>query len=253
MSQKRNHHFSTNIDKIKIAIIIATYNRKNGKTPSYLKRSVESILKQKHTNWDLIIVGDKYEPFNDLISQINEFKLKTDNKIIYLDNQMVERDFIQDKNKLWNSAGATSINMGLKYARDNNYIYYAHLDDDDYWSDNHLYEIANIYNQYPNCVFVNTKSTYGNSYLPLENMNIFENNRLPIPIGVIHSSFSFRIDILPFYYKTALDKFGIDEPSDAKMLQQIKTFLENNKQYSSIYISELTFYHDIEGEAKGYI
>jgi hypothetical protein len=66
----------------------------------------------------------------------------------------------------------------------------------------------------------------------------------------IHSSFSFRIDILPFYYKTALDEVGIDEPSDANMLQQIKTFIENNKQYSSIYISELTCYHDIEGETR---
>ena len=104
--------------------------------------------------------------------------------------------------------------------------------------------------KYPNCIFTNTKSTYVNSYLPIENMDIFENNRLPIPNGTIHSSFSFRIDILPYYYKTALDEFGINEPSDANMLQQIKTFLENNKQYSSIYISELTCYHDFEGEVR---
>ena len=39
-------------------------------------------------------------------------------------------------------------------------------------------------------------------------------------------------------------------PSDANMLQQINNFLKKNKQYSSIYVPELTCHHDIEGEAK---
>ena len=241
-----------NYDNIhnKIIIIIATYNRPKGTTPFYLRRSLDCIINQINKNWDLIIVGDKYEPYNNLLSIIDEYKNKTDNKIICLNNLNVERDYIKTKRNLWHCAGATSINVGLKYARDNNYIYYAHLDDDDYWTNNHISLLLDTYNKYPNCVFVNTKSTHVHSYLPLENMNIFENNRLPIPQATIHSSFSFRIDILPFYYKTALDEFGINEPSDANMLQQIKTFIENNKQYSSVYISELTCYHDIEGEVR---
>lgn len=246
----KNYYEQFDGENNKMIIIMATYNRKNGKTPFYLRRSMDSIINQSNKNWDLIIIGDKFEPYDDLLSIIDEFKLKTENKIVCLDNQLVERDFIKNKGNLWYSAGATSINLGLKYARENNYKYYAHLDDDDYWTNNHVSLLLDTYNKYPNCVFVNTKSTYKNSYLPYENMDVFENNRLPIPNGTIHSSFSFRIDILPFYYKTALNEYGIDEASDANMLQQIKTFIEDNKQYSSIYISELTCYHDIEGEER---
>ena len=56
---------------IKFVIIMATFNRKNGKTPGYLTRSLDCILAQSYTNWDLIIVGDKYEPENELIDIIN--------------------------------------------------------------------------------------------------------------------------------------------------------------------------------------
>jgi glycosyltransferase involved in cell wall biosynthesis len=117
---------------------MATYNRPNDKTPFYLRRSLDSIINQTNQNWNLIIVGDKFEPYDDLLSIIDEYKYKTNNKIICINNRDVERDYIKNKMKLWHSAGATSINVGLKYGRDNNYKYYAHLDDDDYWSNNHV-------------------------------------------------------------------------------------------------------------------
>lgn len=232
---------------IKFIIIMATFNRKNGKTPSYLERSLESIMKQKYTNWDLIIVGDKYEPENELTTIINKYKNKTKNNIYYLNNISVERDFVT--NNLWNCAGATSMNVGLNFARKKGYKYYCHLDDDDYWTDEHLSSLIEAYGKYPSCIFANTKSTHVGSYLPNEDMEIYENNRLPIPMGTIHSSFSFRIDILPFYYLTSLTENGVDTPSDANMLGKIKQFLEENKMYSSIYVSKLTCYHDIEGQS----
>jgi hypothetical protein len=140
--------------------------------------------------------------------------------------------------------------MGLKYCREKNYKYYCHLDDDDYWSSNHLLYLAKIYNKFPNCIFANTQSTYLDSRLPNESVEIFENNRQPISKKTIHSSISFRIDIIPFYYDTSLSENGIDEPSDSLLLDKIKNFLINNKNYSSIYISALTCYHDVEGELK---
>jgi glycosyltransferase involved in cell wall biosynthesis len=234
---------------IKFIIIMATYNRKNGKTLEYLNKSLESIINQHYKNWDLIVVGDKYEPFNELENIINIFKNKTTNKIILLNNQVVERDHITDKNKLWYCAGANSMNMGLKYARDNNYKYYCHLDDDDYWSKEHLSVLMEAY-KYTNCIFANTKSTYNSSYLPNEDMEIYENNRLPYGEGVIHSSFSFRIDIMPFNYDTSHNDDEIKGPADALMLNKIRKFLDENKKYSAIYVSKLTCYHDFEGLAK---
>ncbi len=245
--------YNINIEKfnndIKFIIVMATYNRKSGKTPEYLNKSLNSILNQKYTNWDLIVVGDKYEPFNELENIINEFKNKTKNNIILLDNQNVERDYIKNKQNLWYCAGATSINLGLKYAREHNYKYYCHLDDDDFWTNEHLSTLLEAY-KYPNCIFANTKSTYNDSYLPIENMEIYPNNRMPLASKTIHSSFSFRIDIIPFYYLTALNENGINIASDGNMLNEIYNFLKKNTQYCSIYVSKLTCYHDFEGETK---
>ena len=249
-------------DDIKFVIIMATYNRKNGKTLNYLKRSLDSILDQSYNNWDLIIVGDKYEKENELLEIIDNYKInllnkKLSNNIIYINNQIVERDIItNDKSELWKCAGANSMNKGLEYARDHNYKYYCHLDDDDYWTNNHLQSLYNVYNKYPNCIFANTQSTFRNECLPRYNfayikdkINIYENNLPPWPCNMIHSSISFRIDIIPYNYLTIFNSKVLN-CSDAYMLSNIRDFLINNKQYCSIYNPILTCYHDIEGESK---
>jgi glycosyltransferase involved in cell wall biosynthesis len=240
------------MDTIKFVIIMATYCRKNKKSPSYLDRSLNSIINQTYKNWDLIIVGDKYEPENELIDIINNFKTKIgiENNIIYLKNIQTERDYIKDKQNLWTCAGATSLNMGLNYARNNNYKYYCHLDDDDFWNSNHLEVLANIYVKYPNCVFANTQAMYIKRHLPqISNITIYENNMLPTPCGMIHSSYSFRIDILKFDYYTNYTNVGRYYASDADMLKKIKEFLISNKEYHSIYIPILTCNHLDEGES----
>jgi acetyltransferase-like isoleucine patch superfamily enzyme len=237
----------------KHVIIIPTYYRQNGKTFIYLQKSLNSIFEQTFTLWDLIIVGDKYERINELNEIIDNLKEKLinqhkNNKIILLHNDNVERDYLTDKNKLWCCAGANSLNLGLKYARENGYIYYYHLDDDDYWYPNHMEEISKIYSKYDKCIFINTKSSYGETFLPSNNIDIFENNLLPTPCGMIHSSFSFRLDIINYSYRS-LSNDDIAYPSDAFMLQNIRNFLINNKNYCSIYISILTCRHDSEGES----
>jgi len=233
-------------------IVVATYFRKNMKTKEYLQRSLTSIINQTFNDWQLIIIGDKYEPEEELLEIINEFKQKTANTIIYLKNLNTERDFIKNKHKLWNIAGATSINMGLKYLRENGIKYYCHLDDDDFWSNLHLESLNKIYSNYENCIFANTQSTYINrGFLPKSiNIPIKENNIIPHEGTIIHSSYSFRCDIINFDYYTTFDENGYFYPADAIMLNNIKKFILENKQYYSIYNPILTCYHDIEGESK---
>ena len=236
---------------IKFSIVMATYCRKNGKTPQYLKKSIESIISQTYKNWDLIIIGDKYEPESEILKIVDDYKSKlTNNNIIYLKNQKPERDYIIDRANLWCCAGATAMNIGLKYTRDNGYTHYCHLDDDDYWLPTHINELNKVYSKYENCVFSNTQSTYINSVLPRNNEvnEIYPNNRMPLSGYVIHSSFSFRSDIIPYYYFTQFEPIGIYLPSDANMLDNIHTFIKENNQYCSIYIPKLTCYHDTESE-----
>jgi len=233
-------------------IVMATYFRNNNKTKKYLCRSITSILKQTFSDWVLIIVGDKYEPEEELLGIIELFKQRTSNKIIYLKNTNVERDFIEDKGKLWNIAGATSINMGLNYLRENNIKYYCHLDDDDYWSNKHLWALNEIYSKYENCIFANTQSSnVSNGFLPVTNeIEIKENNILPEKGKIIHSSFSFRCDIIKYNYYTTFDENGYFAPSDGIMLDNIGNFLLENKQYCSIYNPIFTCYHDRRGETR---
>ena len=234
---------------IKFCIIIATFNRPNGKTPEYLTRSLDSVLTQSYTNWDLIIVGDKYEPENELLDIINKYKTPNKN-IIYINNTIVERDVITNNYDLWCCAGANSMNIGLKYARENNYKYYCHLDDDDYWTSEHLQYLYFVYNKYPNCIFANTQSTFIQSVLPNIIIDIYENNIMPTPRCMVHSSFSFRMDIILSNYLTIFEdnfKYGIY--SDAQMLETIRCFILENNIYCSVYNPVLTCYHDMEGES----
>lgn len=241
------------------AVVMATYNRKNGNTPKYLEKSLNSIYEQTCDKWDLILVGDKYEPREEIIEIVNNFEMKLKennkkNKVILLHNDIVERDYIKDLMKLWMCAGANSMNQGLKYARENNYKYYLHLDDDDSWNPNHIEEIDNIFSKYNNCIFVNTKSTYKSSsrFLPLarDDLKIFENNMLPRPCGMTHSSYSFRLDVVDFYYSTSQKDDDIEAPSDQIMLTKLRDFITANKQYCSIYNPVLTCNHDVEGETR---
>jgi hypothetical protein len=209
-------------------------------------------------HWDLIIVGDKYEHEDELLDIIAFFKHQIQNtaesetytnEIIYLKNDIVERDYIHNKPLLWYCAGGISVNMALSFARNKKYKYYCHLDDDDYWSENHLMEIANIYNKYPKCIFVNTRSKYLDIMLPSEEIDVFENNKRPEAGKMVHSSFSFNLQVLPFFYDTAIRECGVHvqmDATDALMLKKIYRFLSENPQYSSIYVPVLTCYHDEE-------
>ena len=46
---------------MKLGIIIPTYQKLNGSTPTLLKRAVESVKNQTYQDYTLIIIGDKYE------------------------------------------------------------------------------------------------------------------------------------------------------------------------------------------------
>lgn len=91
-----------------ISIVMATYND----DVAYLKESLESIMCQTYSNWELIIVDDSTK--EDTIGFLKAFSLKCE-KIIYLHNQE-KLGFVR------------SLNYGLKQARGK---YIARMDSDD--------------------------------------------------------------------------------------------------------------------------
>jgi teichuronic acid biosynthesis glycosyltransferase TuaG len=97
-----------------VSVITPCYN-----SEKYIAESIESVIKQTYTDWELIIINDKS---SDLSSQIISEYTSKDNRIksICLKN---------------NSGAAIARNEGLKAARGK---YIAFIDSDDIWFENKL-------------------------------------------------------------------------------------------------------------------
>lgn len=97
-----------------ISIIVPTYNRQ-----TTLPNTIQSIVKQIYTNWELIIIDDGSA--EDIRKLVNDYTLK-DQRIKYLFNG-------------GNKGPAAARNNGI---RNSNGEYIAFLDSDDEWFENHL-------------------------------------------------------------------------------------------------------------------
>lgn len=97
-----------------VSIITPTYN-----SEQFISKTIESVLVQSYTNWELILIDDC--SIDDTALIINEF-VKKDERIKFIQNST-------------NSGPAISRNKGIKLAKGK---YIAFLDSDDLWMDNKL-------------------------------------------------------------------------------------------------------------------
>lgn len=90
-----------------VSVIMPSYN-----TAKYIKQSIQSVIDQTYTNWELIIVDDcSTDNTDEIVKSID------DDRIIYLKNEK-------------NSGAAVSRNRALKEAKGK---WIAFLDSDDLW------------------------------------------------------------------------------------------------------------------------
>ncbi len=113
-SQENNFSMEQNIKDPLVSIIIPTYNR------AYtLTKAINSVIKQKYTNWELIIVDDNStDETKDLVDNY----IKTDKRIRYFLNQRCKGVSGARNHGIINSSGD----------------YLAFLDSDDEWVEHHL-------------------------------------------------------------------------------------------------------------------
>jgi glycosyltransferase involved in cell wall biosynthesis len=96
------------------------------KSEKYIQQAINSVLNQKHKNWELIIIDDEISILSkDILYKI---KKKNKNKIKILFNKK-------------NFGAAISRNRGISIAKGK---YIAFLDSDDFWNKNKLYEQINF-------------------------------------------------------------------------------------------------------------
>lgn len=114
-----------------ISVIIPTYNRKD-----MLLRAVESVLMQKYSNIEIIIIND----------------CSTDETKNYLDELSTNIQIVRVINNSINMNAGYNRNLGFREAKGD---YVVFLDDDDYYIDNNFFSKAiNIHNSYGDLAFV---------------------------------------------------------------------------------------------------
>ena len=232
---------------MKLAVSITTYQRKDGKTPFYLKRALDSVDAQSHEDFQVFIVGDHYEDAKEFYGMLNKYSTGTPMDMFYANLKMsVERErYADDKVCYWNSAGINASNHASNMAMMAGFDYICHLDHDDWWAPNHLSVVSDALDQ-TQAAFVCTKSTWGESFLPQHDLTDRLIPWLPFHAGCINSSTCYNHRKVPLRYRDSCEARGFPYPSDADLWDRITLYIKW-KGLTSYFINELTCFHDEEG------
>ncbi len=113
-----------------ISIVVTSYNYQK-----YLKDTINSIISQSYTNWEMIVVDDAST--DSSVDIIKEF-VKSDNRIKLIENDV-------------NLGLSKSMEKGVKSASGE---WIAFLESDDLWKENHLKKITEIIEKYPQTTLI---------------------------------------------------------------------------------------------------
>jgi glycosyltransferase involved in cell wall biosynthesis len=233
---------------MKLSIVIATYQRKDGSTPRLLMRALDSIFSQTYKNFKVYLIGDRYENNSEILKIVNKY----DPAKLFFENLPIakERDNYKDKKTIWSYGGVNAINHGITKSLSEGHEYICHLDHDDWWLSNHLEEVKTCIVS-TGASWVCTKSSYGSehNFLPTINPQETYSKFLPKHRTLIHSSVCMNFKRIPLLYR---DLFALTNnvglPGDGDLWERSRTYIEDNK-LKSYYINKLTCRHDEEGYA----
>jgi hypothetical protein len=193
--------YTTPIKKSTIAILVPTYQRKNGKTPEIIKKMVTMLSKQIYTgDITLFIIGDCYENNEEFESICNEAKQSLSHKmnVVHYNCDIHFRDdyFKINKNK-WSMGGINAVTQGLQRIYDGGYDYYFHLDDDDYWYPEYINYVMDSLHKFPETAFCICKAYYKDYELPRQNITeLYYNNYKLVNSDSVHASWCINMKLI---------------------------------------------------------
>lgn len=230
---------------MKLGILIVTYQRLDGSTPVLLKRAIESVKNQSYQDFTLIVVGDKYDNNNEFETICKESGLE--NKIIYenLSYAKEREKYPIGSKELWSAGGVNARNYGVELALKSGLTYVCHLDHDDYWHPQHLEIINYTIEETKDASFINTCSTYFNSYIPRVELT---NEVVPSqvkPGEFVHSSVCINHKLIPLKYRDVYEETGKEYAADADLWIRIGKFVKDNN-LKTYRITSLTCFHPSE-------
>jgi glycosyltransferase involved in cell wall biosynthesis len=230
---------------MKLSVVIPTYYRNDGSTSYYLKRALDSVFSQTHQDFKIYLIGDRYEPEEDVLETISNY----DKEKLYFINLEVakERDHYTDKYVIWSYGGVNATNTGVDISISEGNYYICHLDHDDYWESNHL-ELINKCIEETESDWICTKSKYvSDRVLPVDEPSTLFSNFLPVEKTLIHSSVCINFKNLPLRYRNLYEEQGkIGLPADADLWERCRKYIKQNNLKSTL-INQITCYHIEEG------
>jgi len=226
----------------KIGIVIATYQRRDGKTPFYLRRALQSIHAQTFKNFQVYIMGDRYDDDMELKAIVAPYPNVT---CINLPHAVEREKYRFGDMKLWCSGGLTAFVTGVNKALSDGINYICHLDHDDFWEKSHLELIAGVIKD-KNPFFVCTASSYGNAHLPYRPLTDEVDEFYPVPGGMIASSSCVKYSDTKLRYRDVFEATGVPNPGDADLWTRLAEEMKATGK-KGYFIKTLTCRHDEEG------
>lgn len=236
----------------KFGICMATYQRKSGKTPAYLKRSLDAILSQTATNWHLYLVGDKYENNDEFLSCISAFPK---DKITYMNlTSAHERENIPSGQPLWMVAGSNAYNQCHKMALADDCTYIVHHDDDDYFSNKKIQILNYTLTLHPEPICMFHYSRHMHCILPGQAVEgirstLETTNYLPLPCNLNHSSITIHKSVASSFEYDGFRPGKIHyECGDIQLINYIRNAVFNDPKKYVVFVPLLLCVHDVEGQ-----
>ncbi|HAE36355.1 TPA: hypothetical protein DCX66_02840 [Candidatus Nomurabacteria bacterium] len=191
-----------NMEKL-VSIILPTWKNAG----EYINRSIDSVIAQSNSNWELLIIDDG---LTDNTEEIVKEYIKKDRRIIFLKNEK-------------NLGIQKTLNKGIKESKGE---YIARIDDDDEWVDtDKLKKQVEFLNDNSGHVLVGTGVIVVNEngkelfryLLPESDMEI--RNKILTKSCFIHSSIMFRKNVV-------VDLGGYDESKETRHVEDYDLWLK---------------------------
>jgi glycosyltransferase involved in cell wall biosynthesis len=241
---------------MKIAIVIPTYQRDDGKTPEYLTKCLLSIKNQIYQDYKIFLIGDKYE--NNIEFETIATSIIDSDKIYYTNlNVAVEREryshitsgntnLFNINSVLWRCGGANASNVGIEMALSEHFNYICAMDHDDTWESNHL-KLINDYCETGKYVIIASKAHIKDMIPPYRNMILPMRHDggefYPEPCNIVHSSVCVDFSRIPFRYRDCQYELNIAEASDADLWRRMASYMKENN-LKGFLIKEVTCNHN---------
>lgn len=152
-----------------VSVIIPAYNAEN-----FISKTIESVLSQTYTDWELIIVDDG--------STDGTAKLVSD----YISSSKTEKIKLLSQK---NSGVSVARNKGIDAAKGD---FIAFLDADDYWLPNNLFDKYTFLNKNPEADF-----TFSNFYIGDKDLEILEKGPVGTDIDMLENLLYWKRAVIP--------------------------------------------------------